>query len=340
MEYNPIFTNLDLCHIIRNIWEDNSFKIVMDKNKPIDIDTFLNVKFYAFKFDANLNGYDSYQDMTEEDMKRIIANGNFGTCLVEQYNRETSFSKNFEILSSTIRLTFALQETKASVLDTYIQYLHETRRCNYDLFEDVNGKKYKYFVDFGTLETLGDSFPSALGKIAIYQVDVKLGAILNAIAYGSGVDYRIGLGNEIEMWPYTDDNHTTKTEPLLFNAIKSNVTFQTRPATIYQKSIGQILTSGSSVFVFESYDFVDEDTIVKQIINTAKMTLASHCYENGVDIKPEVVLNDNLAVNIYEVRGNKNYVYTFILTSYDEDIVNSEFVKRTITLQLRPNLVE
>jgi hypothetical protein len=68
------------------------------------------------------------------------------------------------------------------------------------------------------------------------------------------------------------------------------------------------------------------------------MTLASHCYENGVDIKPEVVLNDNLAVNIYEVRGNKNYVYTFILTSYDEDIVNSEFVKRTITLQLRPNL--
>jgi hypothetical protein len=93
-------------------------------------------------------------------------------------------------------------------------------------------------------------------------------------------------------------------------------------------------------FVFESYDFVDEDTIIKQIINTAKMTLASHCYENGVDIKPEVVLNDNLAVNIYEVRGNKNYVYTFVLTSYDEDIVNSEFVKRTITLQLRPNLVE
>lgn len=182
-----IFTNRDLSVLFSNIFKTSDCELVINRQKTT-FNTFLNITFYSFKYDlATYNNFGEFD--TEENLTELFNQNKEAYCLVESTNRTVTFANELDFETIDGRLTFIIKDDKTNLLDAYINGIREDLKGHYNTYRTLDNKEYSFYTSLGTLEQLGDTFESPLGKVAILQLDFKIGFINKAENFTS--DYYI-----------------------------------------------------------------------------------------------------------------------------------------------------
>lgn len=309
-----IFTNYDIARIMEDLIDTNDFDIAISKNQKISAKDFLNTEFYSFKYDTQVLQGNGVEDLTESQMDELVSHitNQKSLCLVEQTDRDTTFSVNLSMFSGRATLTFLIQENKLNILDQFISVLREEEKGKYNIYETVNGTRYKYRLVFDTLNATGESFQSPLGKVSQCTVNVSILALTNAKTF-SDTHYYIVKDNIQE-------------ELTLSNVIEDISTIS-QDNTIYTAAIGSIIQSASMCWTITCYDFANLNTKLANIIKQVKV----HCTSGN----NQVNLYNATSFVLKEIQGNDVYEYDVFLSSCKKVSQNNDFVTYSINLKLK-----
>lgn len=285
-------------------------------SETIDVATFLNVKFYAWKQRLVSKGEEDnpVQDYAEW-LQSLNGSLNEAYALIELTDEETVASQDIDSTTKDGKVTFVIQTNKVNALESYVNYL----RNKYigTLQEHVNGygETIKAFLTIGML--LYDEPPrqTQLGETIQVSFNFRFAYMQSAQAF-SDTKVEISL-----------DGETNYLEMPITKLTWQNV-FSTSPVPTYGRPdiTGSIATSLSTA---KTLTFFDYNKPLTQAFNDLFWSMSA-IKINGADTTVKSV---NIPVYIRITNGGKTYVYKDVIEQMEKSMSNNDFNICSITLK-------
>ena len=155
-----IFTSKDIMHIMENVFKENTETISIEsfgEVNDVDICSYLDVEFFTYKKDTTISNTHSK---------------NFA--LVEAIEEEATISPDIDFVEKTGKITFLMQESKAGVLEYYLQKIRNKYIGVPEKIMNNYGETLNAYLLFGIMQY--DEAPETVssGRIIYCSIGFKI----------------------------------------------------------------------------------------------------------------------------------------------------------------------
>ncbi len=296
-----IFTSKDIMNIMENVFKENTETISIEsfgETKEVDICSYLDVDFYTYKKDTTVGNTHSK---------------NFA--LVEALEEEATISPDIDFVEKTGKITFLMQESKAGVLEYYLQKIRNKYIGVPEKIMNNYGETLNAYLLFGIMQYEEAPETVSSGRSIICSIGFKITYLTNALTYS---DYDISLSFDNE-----------KYYQIPINEISMQIIFANDQLAKYSRNDLAGIRNKTCSFVISMsfYDFIRPLT---ELINE-KFMIFTATKKNGQDIGIQNI-NETIYLKI-KINNENEYL---ILCTYDniqKRMENASYSSTSLTLK-------
>ena len=322
-------TAYDMKEMFSTLFYDYKYDIlVVDKtineSKQVPIIEYLRTEFYTYTLDLRENR--QYDDENGNGFNFpnfdlwLHSNGASSSSYgqVELSGVEITNSEDIDMGSATAKITFIMQIDKADILEKHLAYLRLGLAGKRYTFTNADNIKMSFYANIGETSYDAEPFDTPLGKCVIISVTFGISFIQDTFtANQSNVEISLDGSNYDHLY------YTQKTDNIIFSG-KPNLAFNKPYASgTVNSSISYTMTITYWIFILDNMQLKINEKVKSAVNDTETYTL-------GVNIP--VWIKEKIPVFSSGTQTNKTITTKMVITNYQVNIKNSDFISVSLTL--------
>ena len=332
-----IFTVEDIKNLFKDIFEDNSEKILLideeDGTKTEkDIVEYLNVHFYSWKNRLVEKGDESFDEQPalsvfDAWVQSLNFSMNEAYALVEITDEEVTVSQDIDSSTKTGNITFLIQTDKVKNLDYYVSKLRNAYIGNPESIQNSYGDILKAYITIGNLMYEQEPTMTQIGECIKVSLAYRISYLNDAQTY-SDTQIEISFTGDDTYGPTGEIVGTTKylSMPITKMTWQNIIASTPIPTAERPDLTGFLATSLSQAKTLSFYDF--NKTLTNQFNNM--FWLSGAFRYNGLKTSVQSV---NIPVYVRITNNGNTYVYKDMIDNMEKTISNNDFNVSSITLK-------